>query len=112
MRLRRLVLAVIAPLVLAAPTLGAQVALPALPDSAGWGVHVLTVVRDPGGTLWVGTYGEGIYRLLPGATAWESIRHDTTATSISMDFVQAIAFGPKGRRGTGPWATGGGCRST
>src|SRR6478672_12609996 len=96
MRLRRLVLAVIAPLVLAAPTLGAQVALPALPDSAGWGVHVLTVVRDPGGTLWVGTYGEGIYRLPPGATAWESIRHDTTATSISMDFVQAIAFGARG----------------
>ena len=72
-------------------------ALPALPDSAGWGVHVLTATRDPGGTLWVGTYGQGIYRLPPGATAWESIRHDTTAnTSISMDFVQAIAFGPRG----------------
>src|SRR6476469_7560094 len=80
---------------LARPVL-AQGELPALPDSAGWGVHVLTVVRDPGGTLWVGTYGEGIYRLPPGATAWESIRHDTTATSIAMDFVQAIAFGPKG----------------
>ena len=71
-------------------------ALPALPDSAGWGVHVLTATRDPGGTLWVGTYGQGIYRLPPGATAWESIRHDTTSSSISMDFVQAIAFGPKG----------------
>lgn len=77
---------------------GAPVAVPALPDSAGWGVHVLTVSRDPGGALWVGTYGQGIYRLRPGAQAWESIRHDdSTDTSISMDFVQAIAFGSGGR---------------
>jgi len=40
--------------------------LPPLPDSTGWGVHVLTAVRDPGGTLWVGTYGQGIYRLPAG----------------------------------------------
>ena len=72
-------------------------ALPPLPDSSGWGVHVLTATRDPGGTLWVGTYGQGIYRLPAGATAWESIHHDTSsASSISMDFVQAIAFGPRG----------------
>ena len=75
---------------------GPQAAVPALPDSSGWGVHVLTVARDPGGTLWVGTYGQGIYRLRPGADAWESIRHDSTDTSISMDFVQALAFGPRG----------------
>ena len=86
---------------LAAGPLSAQRAsvpatVPPLPDSAGWGVHVLTVARDPGGTLWVGTYGQGIYRLPVGAAAWESIRHDTTAGSISMDFVQAIAFGPGG----------------
>jgi murein DD-endopeptidase MepM/ murein hydrolase activator NlpD len=71
-------------------------ALPPLPDSAGWGVHVLTVARDPGGAIWVGTYGQGIYRLPAGAGAWESIRHDTTGSSISMDFVQAVAFGPRG----------------
>jgi murein DD-endopeptidase MepM/ murein hydrolase activator NlpD len=85
---------------LAAGPLAAQsapAAVAPLPDSAGWGVHVLTVARDPGGTLWVGTYGQGIYRLAPGARAWESIRHDTTATSISMDFVQAIAFGARGQ---------------
>jgi murein DD-endopeptidase MepM/ murein hydrolase activator NlpD len=74
-----------------------QAPLPPLPDSAGWGVHVLTVARDPQGALWVGTYGQGIYRLPAGAPAWESIRHDSTATSISMDFVQAIAFGPGGQ---------------
>ncbi|MBA3496464.1 MAG: peptidoglycan DD-metalloendopeptidase family protein [Gemmatimonadales bacterium] len=75
----------------------AAVTVPALPDSAGWGVHVLTVARDPGGTLWLGTYGRGIYRLPPGAPDWESIRHDTTASSISWDFVQAIAFGTLGQ---------------
>ncbi len=91
--------AVLAGLVVASGRLAAQAApaaVPALPDSAGWGVHVLTVARDPGGALWVGTYGQGIYRLPPGGQTWESIRRDTTTNSISMDFVQAIAFGPRG----------------
>ncbi len=34
---------------------------------------------------------------LPEPAAWEAIRHDTTATSISWDFVQAIAFGARGQ---------------
>jgi len=73
--------------------------LPPLPDSTGWGIHVLTVARDPRGTIWVGTYGHGIYRLPAGAAAWEQIRHDTTAnsSSISWDFVQALAFGARGQ---------------
>lgn len=72
-------------------------ALPPLPDSAGWGVHVLAAARDPGGSVWLGTYGRGILRLAPGAKAWEVIRRDTsTATSLSWDFVQALAFGPRG----------------
>ena len=101
MNARRTALRALATFAVAAAPLMGQAAppgptVPALPDSAGWGVHVLTVARDPGGTLWVGTYGRGIYRLPVGATAWESIRHDTTAGSISMDFVQAIAFGPGG----------------
>jgi murein DD-endopeptidase MepM/ murein hydrolase activator NlpD len=84
-------------LLAATPARGtAQATLPPLPDSAGWGVHVLAVARDPNGALWVGTYGQGIYRLPAGSAAWESIRHDTTEGSISMDFVQAIAFGPRG----------------
>ncbi len=74
----------------------AQVPLPPLPDSTGWGVPVLSIARDPRGAVWVGTYGRGIFRLRPGATAWESIRHDTTATSISWDFVQAFGFGARG----------------
>jgi murein DD-endopeptidase MepM/ murein hydrolase activator NlpD len=70
--------------------------IPPLPDSSGWGVHVLAIDRDPVGGLWAGTYGEGIFRLRPGSTEWEQIRHDTTATSISWDFVHAFAFGRRG----------------
>ena len=71
--------------------------LPPLPDSAGWGVHVLAAARDPQGALWVGTYGEGIFRLPPGAAAWERIRSDTVAGAISWDFVNAFGFGPRGQ---------------
>jgi murein DD-endopeptidase MepM/ murein hydrolase activator NlpD len=74
----------------------AQGALPPLPDSSGWGVHVLAVARDAQGTTWVGTYGQGMFRLPSGATAWQSVRHDSTGSSISWDFVQAIAFGVRG----------------
>src|SRR4051812_25801517 len=74
----------------------AQASIPPLPDSTGWGVHVLAVARDAQGSIWVGTYGQGIYRLPLGATAWQPIRHDTTATSISHDFIQALAFGSRG----------------
>jgi murein DD-endopeptidase MepM/ murein hydrolase activator NlpD len=59
-------------------------------------VHVLAVARDPRGTVWVGSYGQGIFRLHPGATTWDRIRHDTTASSISWDFVHAFGFGPRG----------------
>lgn len=77
-------------------TVGAQERMPPLPDTTGWGVHVLAVARDAQGTIWVGTYGQGILRLPVGAQAWVAIRHDTTGHSISWDFVQAIAFGPRG----------------
>jgi murein DD-endopeptidase MepM/ murein hydrolase activator NlpD len=79
-----------------ATALQAQAALPPLPDSAGWGVHVLAVARAPQGSIWVGTYGKGIYRLPLGAETWQSIRHDTTSPSISWDFVHALAFGSRG----------------
>ena len=77
--------------------LSGQSPLPALPDSGGWGVHVLTAARDGGGAIWVGTYGRGMYRLPPGATEWEVMRRDSSGTSISWDFIQAIAFGSRGQ---------------
>ncbi len=75
----------------AAPT------LPPLPDSTGWGIHVLAAARDPGGTIWLGTYGDGLLRLPAGAKTWDVIRHDSTSeTSLSWDFIHALAFGPRG----------------
>jgi murein DD-endopeptidase MepM/ murein hydrolase activator NlpD len=59
---------------------------------------VLAAARDPFGTIWVGTYGHGVLRLDPGATAWEQIRRDTAATrGLSWDYVHALAFGPRGQ---------------
>ena len=71
-------------------------ALPPLPDSSGWGVHVLTARQDRQGGVWVGTYGQGIFYLPPDSAGWRRIRSDTTDTSISWDFVHALAFGPGG----------------
>jgi len=76
--------------------LPAQGSLPPLPDTTGWGVHVLTLVRSPSGAIWAGTYGRGIYVLDAGAPTWRQIRSDTTAGSLSWDFVHSIAFGPQG----------------
>ncbi len=72
---------------------------PPLPDSSGWGIHVLATAEAPDGATWVGTYGEGIFALRKGASAWERIRSstDTAAHAISWDFVHAFAFGPKGQ---------------
>jgi murein DD-endopeptidase MepM/ murein hydrolase activator NlpD len=74
---------------------------PELPDSSGWGVHILATARAPDSALWVGTYGQGIFVLRPGRGTgeWERIRasRDTAAHAISWDFVHAFAFGPRGQ---------------
>ena len=77
-------------------TLAAQV--PSLPDSSGWGVHVLALARGPDSSIWVGTYGQGIFMLRPRATVWEHIQasSDTAKHSISWDFVHAFGFGAQG----------------
>jgi len=69
--------------------------IPQLPDSSGWGVHVLTVARAPDEAIWVGTYGQGIFVLRPGAASWQRIHSspDTAAHAISWDFVHAFGFG-------------------
>ncbi len=82
---------------LVAAPLAAQVPaahVPPLPDPSGWGTHVLALARGPDGSIWAGTYGQGIYVLRPGATAWENLRaaRDTSARAISWDFVHAFAF--------------------
>jgi len=84
-------------LALAVPApLAAQGALPPLPDTTGFGVHVLTLARDPSGGIWAGTYGQGIFVLPTGGSAWQQIRSDTLPAALSWDFVHSIAFGPGG----------------
>ena len=76
-------------------------AIPPLPDSTGWGVHVLAIARAPDSAIWVGTYGQGIFVLRRGVGSgeWERIRSssDTAAHAISWDFVHAFGFGPRGQ---------------
>jgi murein DD-endopeptidase MepM/ murein hydrolase activator NlpD len=88
---------VVASLVCASSLAGQQI--PPLPDSSGWGVHVLAIARAPDSAIWVGTYGQGIFVLRQGAGSWEQIRSssDTAAHAISWDFVHAFGFGPRGQ---------------
>src|SRR5206468_123635 len=85
-------------LALASPPAGAQ-QVPQLPDSTGFGVHVLALARAPDSGVWVGTYGEGIFVLRRGAQTWEHQKYvrDTSAHSISFNFINGFAFGPKGQ---------------
>ena len=89
--LATLALAAAVPLPARAQTLAS---LPPLPDSSGYGPHILALGRDQAGGIWVGTYGHGIDVLRPGAVAWEQIRTDSSGRSISFDYVDALAFGP------------------
>jgi murein DD-endopeptidase MepM/ murein hydrolase activator NlpD len=63
----------------------------------GWPVVELTRARRANGEVWVGTYGHGVLVRAPSDTAWRRIRSNTTAASLSWDFVHAIAFGPRGQ---------------
>ncbi len=91
---------------------------PSIPDSGGFGVHVLALAEDTSGRLWAGTFGHGIYVLdrqaareaarrgrgrepadsaapppAPG-TPWRRIAVDSD--SIAWDVVNSIAFTRKG----------------
>jgi hypothetical protein len=66
---------------------------PPLPDTAGWGVHVLALERAPGGALWAGTFGDGMYVLRRGSPAWQRIAPSDTEGAIAWGFVNSIAFG-------------------
>jgi hypothetical protein len=98
---------------------------PPIPDSTGWGVHVLALAQDPGGSLWAGTFGSGIYvwrddnsgtplgrgrpqRGAPPppqgqrgqaqpARQWEHIvPREGDSTSLSWEFINSLAFTTKG----------------
>jgi murein DD-endopeptidase MepM/ murein hydrolase activator NlpD len=70
-------------------------------DSVGRPIRVLTAVTRGNGERWIGTYGMGIYVCPAGAPrdrqcAGRRIAHSSARTSISLDFVHAIAFGAHG----------------
>ena len=66
-----------------------------VPDSSGWGTHVLSVACAPDGAVWVGTYGQGIYVTRDGTgAAWENLRSGDEPGRISWNFVNAFAFAP------------------
>ena len=65
---------------------------PQLPDSTGFGTHVLSIVRGPRRQVWIGTYGRGIY-VLPDSGGWQRIASRANdSTSLSWNFVNALAF--------------------
>lgn len=67
---------------------------PVLPDSSGFGTHVLAIAVRNLNEMWVGTYGKGVYVMRPRARDWERIAtraNDTTA--ISFNFVNSLGFG-------------------
>lgn len=61
----------------------------------GWPVIELARVTRGNGEVWVGTYGHGVLVHAPAAAEWRRIQSDTSKTSLSWDFVHAIAFGPR-----------------
>lgn len=78
---------------------------PELPDSTGWGVHVLAMSRDSFARLWVGTWGEGLFVLgdpreepqedpeaegRPRGPRWRHI--EAGENSIAWNLVNSIAF--------------------
>ncbi len=67
----------------------APVPPPSLPDTSGWGVHILALGRARDGAIWAGTYGDGIWVLRPGAAAWEQARAEPAP-------VVAFAFTSRG----------------
>jgi len=54
------------------------------------GVHVRNVLRDRSGALWVGTDGDGVYRLSSGLSGAPSA-HYTSKVGMSNNFVRVMA---------------------
>jgi murein DD-endopeptidase MepM/ murein hydrolase activator NlpD len=65
---------------------------PVLPDTSGWGVHVLALRRAPDGAVWVGTYGAGLFVLPPRKEEWEHHPPTSDSTGVSSGFVNSIAI--------------------
>ncbi|MEO5509327.1 MAG: peptidoglycan DD-metalloendopeptidase family protein [Longimicrobiales bacterium] len=66
---------------------------PQLPDTTGWGVHVLALERSLSGMLWAGSYAEGLFSLgTDTVRRWKQfmpVRGDSN--SIGSKFINSIA---------------------
>lgn len=70
---------------------------PQLPDTTGWGVHVLALERARDGAMWAGTYGRGIFVVRQDTLVWENIvPREGDSTSISWPYVNSIGFARDG----------------
>lgn len=66
---------------------------PPFPDSAPLGTPVLAAARAPDTSLWVGTYGAGIYVARLRAKTWEHmLSRDKDSTSIAFGPINAFGF--------------------
>ena len=68
----------------------------ALPDSAGIPTVALTSRRAPNGDTWIGSYGRGMY-IYSQNHPLRRLVSDTSTTSLSMDFINTVAFGTRGQ---------------
>src|ERR1700716_847179 len=93
-------------------SLGAQQALPPLPDTTGFGVHVLALGRAPDDAVWVGTSGQGIFVARKGAGSRSNPRTIPPRGRFPSTSCTLSDSGRTGRSGTARWGTGGACRPT
>lgn len=68
-----------------------------LPDSGGWGVHVLAIEQDSAGRVWAGTYGHGLLVLDPVA------RDTTEDEAEDRPPARTGEAPPPARRGGASW---------
>src|SRR5438552_18455956 len=71
----------VAMILIGAPDPSGAQQLPPLPDTSGFGVHVLALTRAPANALWVGTYGEGVFEPRPGAGGGDQSGHSTDTSA-------------------------------
>jgi len=56
---------------------------------------MLTVAEGPGGSIWAGSYGRGLWRVDPSPSG-DAIQHFTTAEGLSSDQIRSLYFDPQG----------------
>jgi hypothetical protein len=80
---------------------------PPLPDTTGWGVHLLAAASARDGTVWVGTHGRGVWRLAPGAEEWVQVGgHGIPASVQALAVGEGALWWGSSNHGYGRWPDG------